>query len=242
MAIEFRCTECDKLLRTPDDTAGKQAKCPECGAIMQIPTPPPREPPANPFGPVAPDTLPRAGSPSAHVSGSPFSASLPPPEGAAESDNPYQSPTDYQALPAGGFSQPVPDLRVYSLSRVAGPAIALIVTGALGLVVQLISVIFQLATINMGMRGGRGGGPDPALIMASSGINVFFGCVAIVMAILVILGAVRMKNLRNYGLSMTSAIVAMIPCVSPCCLLGLPFGIWALVVLSDGRVQAAFRK
>jgi phage FluMu protein Com len=37
MAIEFRCTQCGKLLRTADDTAGKQAKCPECGAIMTIP-------------------------------------------------------------------------------------------------------------------------------------------------------------------------------------------------------------
>ena len=42
MPIEFHCTSCDRLLRTGDDTAGKQAKCPECGAIMLIPasTPP----------------------------------------------------------------------------------------------------------------------------------------------------------------------------------------------------------
>ena len=39
MPIEFRCTQCDKLLRTPDDTAGKQAKCPECGAILPVPSP-----------------------------------------------------------------------------------------------------------------------------------------------------------------------------------------------------------
>ncbi len=30
MPIEFRCLQCGKLLRTGDDTAGKQAKCPEC--------------------------------------------------------------------------------------------------------------------------------------------------------------------------------------------------------------------
>jgi len=45
MPIEFRCTHCQKLLRTPDDTAGKQAKCPECGAILTIP-PPGSVPPA----------------------------------------------------------------------------------------------------------------------------------------------------------------------------------------------------
>jgi phage FluMu protein Com len=37
MAIEFRCTQCGKLLRTGDDTAGRQAKCPQCGTVMSIP-------------------------------------------------------------------------------------------------------------------------------------------------------------------------------------------------------------
>ena len=37
MPIEFRCPGCGKLLRTADETAGKQAKCPQCGAVMTIP-------------------------------------------------------------------------------------------------------------------------------------------------------------------------------------------------------------
>ncbi|MBI3838610.1 MAG: hypothetical protein HY288_11845 [Planctomycetia bacterium] len=37
MPIEFRCTHCDRLLRTPDGTSGKEAKCPQCGAIVKIP-------------------------------------------------------------------------------------------------------------------------------------------------------------------------------------------------------------
>jgi len=37
MPIEFRCGQCGKLLRTGDDTAGKQAKCPSCGSIQAIP-------------------------------------------------------------------------------------------------------------------------------------------------------------------------------------------------------------
>ena len=39
MPIEFQCSNCGKLLRTGDDTAGKRAKCPKCGAVMTIPTP-----------------------------------------------------------------------------------------------------------------------------------------------------------------------------------------------------------
>lgn len=54
MPIEFACSQCGKQLRTPDETAGRQAKCPQCGAIMQIPNaaaaPPAAEPPPSPFG------------------------------------------------------------------------------------------------------------------------------------------------------------------------------------------------
>ena len=39
MPIEFHCTHCGRLLRTPDETAGRQAKCPACGSIQPIPMP-----------------------------------------------------------------------------------------------------------------------------------------------------------------------------------------------------------
>jgi hypothetical protein len=50
-----------------------------------------------------------------------------------------------------------------------------------------------------------------------------------------------MISLRNYGLAMTSAVLTVIPCVTPCCLLGQAAGIWALVVLMNNDVRAAFR-
>lgn len=37
MTIEFRCPQCDKLLRTPDDKAGKRANCPECSTQVTVP-------------------------------------------------------------------------------------------------------------------------------------------------------------------------------------------------------------
>jgi phage FluMu protein Com len=37
MSIEFRCTHCGRLLRTPEGTSGRQAKCPQCGALSTIP-------------------------------------------------------------------------------------------------------------------------------------------------------------------------------------------------------------
>lgn len=37
MAIEFNCPHCDKLLKTSDEKAGRQAKCPGCGEIISVP-------------------------------------------------------------------------------------------------------------------------------------------------------------------------------------------------------------
>ena len=82
MPIEFRCTRCNKLLRTGDDTAGKQAKCPECGTVMPIP------------GPVPGFSSPAAGGPAPGGYGS-AGAYAPP-----DSTNPYQSPTSLGPEPA----------------------------------------------------------------------------------------------------------------------------------------------
>lgn len=91
MPIEFRCTQCNKLLRTGDDTAGKQAKCPECGAVMTIPMPDlGAAAPSQPMG-------------SFEAAQSPFAApSSPMPQ---DSENPYQSPMgaglEQQFVPSG---------------------------------------------------------------------------------------------------------------------------------------------
>jgi hypothetical protein len=37
MTIEFRCGQCNQLLRVPDTAAGKHARCPTCQAVMAVP-------------------------------------------------------------------------------------------------------------------------------------------------------------------------------------------------------------
>jgi hypothetical protein len=56
----------------------------------------------------------------------------------------------------------------------------------------------------------------------------------------IILGALQMKNLDNLTFAITASIVAMLPC-HYCCLIGIPFGIWALIVLNQTDVKSAFR-
>ena len=55
----------------------------------------------------------------------------------------------------------------------------------------------------------------------------------------VLFGAIKMLRLQNFKLVMAAVIVAMLPCQC-CCLLGLPFGIWAQMVLNKPEVKSRF--
>jgi hypothetical protein len=63
--------------------------------------------------------------------------------------------------------------------------------------------------------------------------------VALALNALSMYAAWQMRGLRNWSLSLAGAIVSMLPC-TPCCILGLPIGIWAVIVLIDRDVKAAF--
>ena len=47
-------------------------------------------------------------------------------------------------------------------------------------------------------------------------------------------------EIRRLLLFVTASILAVIPCLSPCFILGIPFGIWALVVINQADVKEAF--
>ncbi len=208
MAIEFHCTHCGRLLRTPSDTTGKQAKCPECSAITPIPAS-------------------CAGPPDSDAEGS-FAPGEAPTLGPGDAENFYHT-----SGPAKQPRQPNQQSAQWIHSRVSGPAVGLIVAGALSIALSTASLPLQALRFAIF--------PFPRLLMPfgfAGGIGLAAG---IPLGIVIIIGAVRMKNLQSYGFAMTAAILAMIPCLTPCCALGLPFGIWALVVLSDPQVKAAFR-
>jgi serine/threonine protein kinase len=65
-----------------------------------------------------------------------------------------------------------------------------------------------------------------------SGGSLLFG-------VFILIGALNMLQLRSYGWAMAGAIMAVIPC-SPCWLVGLPVGIWALSILMNPGVRDAF--
>jgi hypothetical protein len=145
---------------------------------------------------------------------------------------------------AGASPGPVPVLTAAppggadAAESVKGPAIGLIAVAVLGALLQIASLALRLGGASFMANSGM---PNQALTNLFSGpIGVVSGVIGLLVSGVIFFGALKMKNLESYGLAMAASIIAMIPCFSPCCLLGLPIGIWAIVVLSKPEVKSAF--
>jgi len=140
------------------------------------------------------------------------------------------------SFPSGGG-------REAALQAVKGPAIALIIIASLGVVYYVFSGLLNLftggATLHHTIR------PDmsPHVRAFLEGMHSpLAGVLNFVIAAVdgfVLYGATEMLRLRNYGVAMAVAIIALVPCQC-CCLFGLPAGIWALVVLNKPEVKSQF--
>jgi hypothetical protein len=232
MATTVSCPSCSRKLLVPVELQGKSVRCPTCDTVFtarleepeQSSAPPPTE---------APDVSERLSS----------VPSGPAPE--REEDRPgwrgrWQEDEDYYDGPeyGRGFRG---GSRSAALAAVSGPATALQVTGGIALALSVLSLSCNLigAAGGFAQPGGRNQNQNVnVMVNAASGVmGAVFG---IAYAILILIGAGKMKRLESFGFAMASSIIAMVPC-TVCCILGLPFGIWSLVVLNKPEVRDSFR-
>lgn len=127
-------------------------------------------------------------------------------------------------------------------AQVSGPSIGLLVTGIIGGIFSILGLLMSfLGTSLSSMMADRIDEFDERyvdLFEGAAGIASSF--IGIVVAAFIIYAALKMKDLSQYGLCMAASILAMIPCISPCCIIGLPIGIWCLIVLSRPEIKTAF--
>jgi predicted Ser/Thr protein kinase len=106
-------------------------------------------------------------------------------------------------------------------SQVRGPGIGLLVTA----VVNWATV--PLATIIVNSASSRP-------------LSIFVPLLAMLLSGLIFVAGLKMKRLQSYWLAVTGSVMAIL--VTPGNLIGLPIGIWSLVVLTQRRVREAFGK
>ena len=94
-------------------------------------------------------------------------------------------------------------------------------------------------------RHGEAGPPAGGYLLRLLIVAIALPAAAVVVGVLILIGAIKMMRLRSLGLVRTSAVLALLPLPLPCPItwaLGLAMGIWALVVLARPEVKAAFGK
>jgi hypothetical protein len=124
-------------------------------------------------------------------------------------------------------------------TRAAGLALLLSGLITFALSVGWMSVNFNLAPIPQPLPG-----QDPTMVRAQV-IGMRFGQIAppgigVVIGVLSIAGGIQLVRRRMWGLAAAGAFAAALPCTCgfP---VGLPIGVWALLVLSNPTVRGAFR-
>jgi hypothetical protein len=127
-------------------------------------------------------------------------------------------------------------------SAVMPPAIALMVLGGVYICISLGMLGLRIFNLSHAMAIAPQGQGDPAFA-AGYKFGVYgalvFEVVGVILGAVIILGAIQMKNVGNFGLAMTASILAMVPC-HYCCLVGIPLGIWSVITLNQEDVKSAF--
>lgn len=227
------CPSCTRQLQVGDDLLGRKVKCPLCGTMFS--TQAGSSPPATSTSADASEARRRPAEDFEERERRP----APPPRARRRSrerddyDDDYDDYDDYDDR-----YDRRPGRRQSVEASVRAPAVALLVVGIIGVGLGPLSLLFFIFG-GMGMFNDRGGRPDPSDVAVGT-IGAVASSVQIVVSVLIVIGALKMQRFQSHGWGVTSSILAMIPAVSPCCLLGLPFGIWALAVLNQDDVKDAF--
>ncbi|MGA9776776.1 MAG: DUF4339 domain-containing protein [Limisphaerales bacterium] len=142
------------------------------------------------------------------------------------------------------------DERDAALQRVKSPAIALKVTAILNIILAVWGLVRttlfrpNLNQFNSALQ--QIGDPQIQqtiqqwLHLAYGPFGIINSLFELIMSLLIYIGATKMQSLRSYEFAYTAAILAMVPCLTPCCVIGLPIGIWAAVALSKAGVKSQF--
>jgi hypothetical protein len=126
---------------------------------------------------------------------------------------------------------------------VLAPAICLLIFGILCFLVDIFEVV---RAMNPKMLpGGDGLPPMLQQILEEQQknvtANIIRSTVFIIASFVILLGAAQMMRMRTWGLALAGSIVAMLHFQECCCLLGLPLGVWSVVILCRADVRSLFQ-
>jgi predicted Zn finger-like uncharacterized protein len=235
MPEQIRCPSCDAPLRVPETLLGKNVKCPKCqktflaeleeSADLEV---------------VDDEPAPRR-RPPVRDEDEEEEPARPKRRPAARDEEEYEEEEGAQEEEERPRRRRRGRRRAEAESAVAGPAISLIILGSLDILLVIANLIMSLAGVTFAPAGpGKAGGPGADVaFLTSKAYLIPSSVLQLCFAVSILMGGIKMKQLQSFGLAMTASILALLPCGN-CCCIGLPLGIWALVVLNKPDVKNSF--
>ena len=139
-----------------------------------------------------------------------------------------------KSMPAGNpYAAPAPleGFKIDGAAQLRPVAIVLLATSAPWTALLALSALAQLPRLIDSFQH------EP---FASTVGTTFGTLLPVLWSSAVVYGATLMLRMRHYSSARLSAVLALAPLCGPCAVLGIPLGIWALVVLVRPEVKAAF--
>lgn len=141
----------------------------------------------------------------------------------------------YQSLPATFDPQPS-----FNKAKIQAPAIALIVCGGLSVVASIFGAMNALVSQAPAIPPDT---PELAAQMMKGTVGPLAAAIQTVfvfVGLFVVFGGIQMLRVKSWAVALAASLVSMFNFGSCCCLIGMPIGIWALVILLMGDVKRAF--
>lgn len=230
MPIIFYCQHCFERVTTPNATAGKKGRCPFCGEMMDIPTIPDSTA-SNPTQPTAAAPQPNAAPTKKDRGDDPF-------ESRERQQRTWGKKIQYGDDPTQPEIGKAFDERIHGTpaqraagARVRMPGACLLIASLAGIVAGIVVLLMVLIPA-VGRAAESLSGTEIAIV-AVAGVSCFVES-------LILVGVVDLIKVNNFRMAKTAAWAAVVP-LSAWVPITLPFGIWALIVLSNRKTQEGFR-
>ncbi|HTH46412.1 MAG TPA: hypothetical protein VMB21_02775 [Candidatus Limnocylindria bacterium] len=159
----------------------------------------------------------------------------------------YVTPSSVSASP--GYSMPIAD-PVAAAARLKVPTILMIICAVLGLLITLANPfmkklwidgllhVFEQANVQLPAESRT---QMEAAATAGFQLQDAFGmALGLVVNSVILVGSFKLLKLQSWGLGLAAAILIMLPCGGCCCCIGLPIGIWLVILLSKPEVKSSF--
>jgi predicted Zn finger-like uncharacterized protein len=231
MPIDVACPACGRKLRVPDDLVGKPVRCQNCNQQFTA---------------------------AEEVENIEMEVVEGPPAAAQQSQEVPQATSQTKKLPSAlEVIEEVEEVdesperrrprrkkrkrRGDAVQMVYLPGLLLTIAGYVGVginaLVILINLVGAVNALVSSAQAPRGSvGVNPLMILTAVGVQLF---ITALWGSAVIRGGQSFTSMNSYSMAIIGCIAACLPC-SLGCFLGLPIGIWGLVVLMQDHVRRTF--